>query len=430
MSFMRKVKQSNEQVGNTEKQIQPYLQMVEEKETCILGTLGTVNELLQFMTNLDYVKEMIQDANSQAEMIEAVASSSEEIAATTEEISGYVHESNVKMQQATDEAGKSLSQVDKTFGKIEDNLNEIDTVKGIMEEVTAETVKINELVNVIKAVADQTNLLSLNASIEAARAGEHGRGFAIVAGEIKKLAENTTEQVDVIRRIVEGLNAKIGKASGEIDRVVNTFSNSKTAIDEATGGIKEINVTMGNVEASFTSISANVDEQAATTQEMSAHLQLINEKSVKLRSEADRTGQAFFDISQKVDGIRLKALNCCTGKVDSATMIELTITDHLMWKWRVYNMILGYIQLDVAAVGDHHGCRLGKWIATLDQNDGRVKNVLTKIEQPHSEIHKTAKKAIQEYNNGNKGAAEALLLEIENNSRIVVEALTELKRYL
>ncbi|HHV11835.1 MAG TPA: hypothetical protein GXX75_16295 [Clostridiales bacterium] len=430
MAFRRKVEQGNEQVKDAKQLIQPYLQLVEEKEVCILGTLGTVNELLQFMTNLDYVKEMIQDANSQAEMIETVASSSEEMAATTEEISSYVHESNAKMQQATDEAGKSLNQVDKTFERIENNINEIDTVKGIMAEVTAETVKINELVNVIKAVADQTNLLSLNASIEAARAGEHGRGFAIVAGEIKKLAENTTEQVDVIRRIVEGLNEKIGKASGEIDRVVNTFSSSRAAIDEATGGIKGINVTMGNVEASFTSISANVEEQAATTQEMSAHLQIINEKSAKLRSEADRTGQAFFDISQKVDGIRLKALNCCSGKVDAGTMIELSITDHLMWKWRVYNMILGYIQLDVTAVGDHHGCRLGKWIATLDQTGSGIKNVIMKMEQPHSEVHKTAKKAIQEYNNGNKVSAEHLLLEIEKNSQMVVDALTELKKYI
>ena len=299
---------------------------------------------------------MIQDANSQAEMIESVATSSEEMAAATEDISNYVQESNVNMRFTMEETGKSLNQVDMTFEKIEENINEIDLVKGIMSEVTEETVKINSLVDVIKSVADQTNLLSLNASIEAARAGEHGRGFAVVADEIKKLAENTKEQVDIIRKIVDGLNSKIGRASGEIDRVVNTFNGSKAAIDEATGGLKKINETMGHVENSFTSISANVEEQTATTQEMSSNLQIINEKSARLREEADRTGKAFFDISQKVDEVRIQALSC-SEEIDSGTMIDLSITDHLMWKWRVYNMILGYIQLEVVTVGDHHGCR-------------------------------------------------------------------------
>lgn len=429
MIFRKKQKLINEQVSNEENLLQPYLQTIEKKETCLLETLGAVNGLLQFMTNLDYVKEMIQEANRQAEMVDNVAASSEEMATVTEDISNYLQESNANMRQAIEMTGDSLHKVDMTFEKIEENINEIDFVKGIMSEVTGETVKINELVNVIKLVADQTNLLALNASIEAARAGEHGRGFAVVADEIKKLAENTKEQVDIIRTIVEGLNGKIGKASGEIDRVVTTFKGSKVDIDDATEGIKKINVTMSQVEESFSSISANVEEQTATTQEMSSNIQVINEKSAKLRDDADRTGKAFFDISQKVDEVRIKAMSCADN-VDSHSMIEMTITDHLMWKWRVYNMILGYIQLDVASVGDHHGCRLGKWIATVDQNDNRIKNILMKMEQPHSNVHQVAKEAIQEFNKGNKFAAENLLLEIENNSKVVVDSLLELKKYL
>lgn len=429
MIIGKKKKQRNEQVNEQETLVQPYPEMFEEGKRCIFETIGIVNDLLQFMTSLDYVKEMIWDADSQAEMLETVAANSEEISAVTEDISNHVQESNMNMHHAIEETGESLSKVERTFEKIEENINEIDSVKGIMVEVTEETVKINELVNVIKSVAEQTNLLSLNASIEAARAGEHGRGFAVVADEIKKLAENTREQVDFIRNIVDDLNGKIGKASEEIDRVVNTFNSSKGSIDEATGGVKSINGTMGQVEESFTSISANIEEQAATTQEISASLQIINEKAVRLKRESNRVGQAFFDISQKVDEVRLKALNC-SEKVDSNTMIGLSITDHLMWKWRVYNMILGYTQLDAANAGNHHGCRLGKWILTLDQDDSKIKNILMKMEGPHSEVHKTAKMAIQEYNNGNKDVAEKLLQEIEKNSKEVVNYLSELKRYL
>lgn len=423
------IKQNTQQVVEpSDELIKPYLDIIEEKEQCIIETIGTVNDLLQFMTNLDYVKDMIKDANIQSSMVESAAASSEELAASTEDISNYVQESNANMDHAIGETNESLLKVDKTFKKIEDDINEISVVNGIMSEVAEETVKINELVNVIKSVADQTNLLSLNASIEAARAGEQGRGFAVVANEIKKLAENTKEQVNIISAIVKGLNSKIGSASGEIERVIRTFTKSKVAIDEATEGIKGISTTMSLIGDSFTSISANVEEQTATTQEMSSNLQIISEKSTKLKAESDKTGQAFFDISQKVNEIRIKATRC-SKKVDTITMVDLSITDHLMWKWRVYNMILGYEQLNVSDVGDHHGCRLGKWVSTIDQNNTSVMNVIKKMDQPHSEVHSIAKKAIQEYYNGNIQKAEDLLLEIEANSKLVVDYLTELKKF-
>ena len=402
---------------------------MKRKEVCLVETLETVNDLLKFMTNLDYVKEMIHDANSQADMLESVAASSEEIAAATEDISSFVQESNVNMKQAIDTTNDSLIKVDKTFNKIDNNMSEINAVNQIMSDVKEQTLKINELVNVIKSVADQTNLLSLNASIEAARAGEQGRGFAVVSNEIKKLAENTKEQVDIIRAIVKGLNDKMEEATSEINRVVNNFGSCRMDIENATGGLKGIGVTMNLVGDSFSSISSNVEEQTATTQEMSSNLQIINEKSLKLKTESERTGQAFFDISQRIDTVRVKALDC-TDQLSTDTMIDLTITDHLMWKWRVYNMILGYVNLDTSKVGDHRGCRLGKWIATLDLKNPGVKGIIDRIEHPHSNIHITAKKAIQEYNSGNKQMAEKLLAEIERDSDLVVKALTELKRIL
>jgi len=308
-----------------------YDKVLEEKEKCIVSTMGVVNDLLQYMTGLDYVREMIMDASDQAEMIQNVAASSEEMTAATEDISNYVQISSDNMRKAKGETDQALDKVDKTFSAVEENMNQIHGVKDIMAEVKDETVKINELVNVIKSVADQTNLLSLNASIEAARAGENGRGFVVVANEIKKLAESTKEQVDIIRKIVEGLNDKINLASGEIDRVVTSFSDSKDSINEATSGIFQIGGIMNSMETSFTSISANVEEQTATTQEITANIMEINAKSAVLKERTHHTGQFFYDISQKIDEVRLNALTYA-GTSDPRVLIDLTITDHLMWK--------------------------------------------------------------------------------------------------
>lgn len=399
------------------------------RETEKLGTLIDANKLLQYMTNLDYVKTMISDANQQSELVEGVAASSEELSASTEDISNHVQDANKTMYDTMNETNLSLSKIDDTFSNLEEKINQTDVIKMIMDEVAIETRKINDIVKVIQTVSNQTNLLALNASIEAARSGEHGKGFAVVASEIKKLADNTKREVGLIQEIVESLNTKIDQASSEIVQVVASFHSSKVSMVEATDGIAEIKTSMSAVGDSFAEISANIEEQTAATQEMSSSLIIINEKANRLKGEADKTGQAFFEISQRIDAIRLEAFNS-TKILDPAIMVEITITDHLMWKWRVYNMILGYIHLDIDKVGDHNGCRLGKWLGTLDKDKQGIKVLLNKIEPPHTLIHEKAKKAIQAYENNNVSESEKILKEIEIASSEVVAYLNELRMEL
>ncbi|WP_312712851.1 methyl-accepting chemotaxis protein [Proteiniclasticum ruminis] len=399
----------------------------DENTQCISEMLKEVNDLLQYMTRLDYVREMILDAERQADLLGNVSASSEEMTAATEDISNYVEISSTNMKKAMEETDLALKRVETTFMSIEKNMEEIHGVKSIMAEVTEETVKIHELVNVIKSVADQTNLLSLNASIEAARAGENGRGFAVVADEIKKLAQSTKEQVDIIRSIVESLNGKIHEASSEIDRVVDSFQGAKSSIDAATGGIFEIGGIMNSIGASFMSISANVEEQTATAQEITANILEVHDKVAVLKDKTHHTGQSFYDISVRIDSLRMKALSFAKN-ADSSVMLDLTVTDHLLWKWRVYNMILGYVKLDEASVGDHTTCRLGKWLAAQDLTGSALRTLFQKMEEPHKEVHAQAKKAIALYNRGQVEEAIQLLPVIEKNSLQVVECLENLKK--
>lgn len=358
--------------------IEAAAEKIKEDESCDIMTLSGVNELLQYMTSLDYVKEMIVDANQQMEMVESLASSSEELNAATADISEYVQKSTTTMNSTITSTETNLEIINCTFTSLEESINQTYRVKSVMDEVTSEAEKINKIVNVINDVASQTNLLALNASIEAARVGQHGRGFAVVADEIKKLAENTRQQVGHIQEIVDNLNIKISDTSAEVDKVIHSFNTSKKQMDDAVSGIKSINSGICSVGDSFTNISANVEEQSAATQEMTNSIMAINNKSMNLKKEAARTGKAFFDISQSLDNIRIKALNS-RKKVDNAVMIELSKTDHLMWKWKVYNMILGNINIEIETVGNHHVCRLGKWLQTLDKEQKGVSQILKKL---------------------------------------------------
>ena len=392
----------------------------------LMQSLLDVNGLLQYMTGLTYVKEMILEAGEQAETVESVAAGSEEMSAATSDISNFVQNASHRMTEAMSAANDSLNRIDSTFSELDRNIEQTQSVRDTMRLVTKETERINEMVNVIKAVADQTNLLALNASIEAARAGESGRGFAVVANEIKKLADSSSSQVGSIQDIVSALNDRIEKASTEIEHVISRFEKSKSSMDAAMGGIKGIHDTMGFVGDSFNEISANVQEQTAATEEITSKIMVISDKSADLSKKASRTGEAFFELSQKLDDIRLRIHSCQDG-CPAAVMIELSISDHMMWKWRVYNMLLGYVRLSADKAADHTGCRLGKWLATLDKTNPKVAESLSRIRQPHEKLHAAASKAVLEHAKGNMAGAEQLLKEIESHSLQVVEQLRALK---
>ena len=423
--FGRKKKAEEVQLPAQE---EPPVKML-PKDTRLKETLLDINSLLLYMTGLDYVSDMVFIANDQEKTLSAVSDSSAQLAVSTEDIAHNVEDSSESMMCTTQETEQSLSQINQTFGAIENHIQEMNKAGEIMEGVSEETEKINELVNVIKSVASQTNLLSLNASIEAARAGDLGKGFSVVANEIKKLAENTQQQVEFIQNIVGGLSEKINMASEEIRKVVSSFSESKESIDSATSGIERITGTLSTVNESFASISANVEEQSATTQVITNNIQHVSDQSASLLNHVEKTGQAFFDISVKLFDIRAKSV-ADAGETDTATMVELIKADHLMWKWRVYNMILGFVHLDEATVGDHTGCRLGKWVQTLDTSNPNVAALLKKMETPHAGVHQSAKKAIRAYNSHNVEEAKKHLAELDTYSSEVVTLISELGKIL
>lgn len=423
------------------------LENVEEHSTAVIKPLSsqpnkkaeeslvTVNQLLQYITTLDYVNDMIKDAKLQAEMVESAAASSEELSASTEDISDYAQTSSHMISEGIKLSEKSLIQIQQTFKTVNEKIEQTAEIKDMMSALLAETDKINEMVTIIKGIADQTNLLALNAAIEAARAGEHGRGFSVVASEIKKLAENSSQQVSFIQDVVGSLNSKIASSAKQIDHIVASVSESETMMQEASESTSSLVEMMSMVREKFDAIGSNVEEQTAATQEMSSHLTLINDKAAQLKEESDRTGKSFFEISQMVEKVRLTLIEgqCdMDGRciLDGKTMAEISVTDHLMWKWRVYNMMLGYVVLDVSTVGDHTSCRLGKWLKTLDTSNDTISRIMKEMEAPHAEIHSIAKKAIEAHQKGYQSEVESMLQKLESNSERVIAGIRKLKAYV
>jgi methyl-accepting chemotaxis protein len=376
---------------------------------------------------MDYVKDMLMSVERQTEMIEGVAASSEQMTAAIEDISNYVESSNEKSIDSIQTVNSSLELFETAFAQIQITYEESKRVQTVMGQVNKEAQKINEMVKIIKGVADQTNLLALNASIEAARAGEHGRGFSVVADEIKKLAESTKEQVEFIQKTVASLSMEVDKSDQAINHSNQSFELGKGQMETAILNLDKMKTSLDAISHSFMEISANIEEQTATSQEMSSAVMVVNEEAKTLYKQANDTGSSFNSVSKIVDDMRLELLEQNLD-LDVKTQLEVCISDHLSWKWKVYNMILGYESLDAKDVGNHMTCRLGNWISSLEEIEPETEKLLRKLEDPHAKLHNLARESIQAYNNHETLKAEAKLIEMDKESIQVIDALKELKK--
>lgn len=239
-----------------------------------------------------------------------------------------------------------------------ESVNELQTViKGI-----------NQFLAIIRGISEQTNLLALNAAIEAARAGEQGRGFAVVADEVRSLAQRSADSSDEISKLIEQVNKRM-------EGVV-------TAIHE--------------VGAKSESINTNT--------------------------------QTIDDNTQDIVAMSQKMLKIITNSTANS-FLQTVKMDHVVWKQEVYKQIRGKSNQQREDFADHTMCRLGKWYY---QGEGAEKysrhSTFGKLEQPHQAVHLHGAQAMESCANGDEQQALRELEKMERASDIVMTTIDQLAR--
>ena len=211
--------------------------------------------------------QLAESGQALAEGATDQAASVEELLATVNNIAEQVQrntENAVSTKQHAREIGDQAHASSKSIGKMME----------AMKKISDASMQISNIIQTIEEIADQTNLLSLNASIEAARAGEAGRGFAVVAGEIGHLANQCTESVEVTRGLIEAAlhevesgNEIAEEMAGALQKVIDGMDGIVTAVDETIEIISEVVQTN----------SAAAEEGSATSQELSAQATELND---------------------------------------------------------------------------------------------------------------------------------------------------------
>lgn len=383
------------------------------------------SEIIEFVTQMDYIKEMVDNLEDQKSSVEDVAASSEQMSHAIEEVAIYVQDSLQTTNDTISMSTESLQTINKSFGYINESFAEITSVQQKMKNVVEDTKEIEKIVNIINEVADQTNLLSLNASIEAARAGDSGKGFAVVAGEIKKLAENTGDSANYIKAMVKKLRDEIGSSEEVISTAVTVFSEGKEYINLAAGSMDKMETALQHIGSAFDGISANIEEQTATTQEIAARMAEMNNQTIKLYDSCMKTGQGIFNFSLLTEESRAMGRPWFKDFM-GMDMVKPMIAEHLLWKWKVYNVVCGFTKTDENSINEYNECTLGKMIDSNIAN--KSDSPIVKLYEPHKNVHRLSKKIIRDVNMGDRSNVDRDIEELNKNIAVLQEGLQNIIR--
>ena len=283
---------------------------IRENFTAINGSISEINNAVEEVatsatTQANATQDVAQQMN---EMGIAVEKSSENIG-TLKQITGEMETTNHEVNETLD----SLVSISNNTRK------SIETVQRQTNDTNQSAMEIQSVVNFISNIADQTNLLSLNASIEAARAGEQGRGFAIVADEVRQLAEQSRQSADqiegIVRKLIENSNSsvdamnivmdeiqvqhdKLNQTQDVFDHLRSEITNVTHAVDGISKEIESIDHAKDRVYSNLESLAAISEENAASTQETSATMSQLAD----LVNECDSAVGELGGISDSLEG--------------------------------------------------------------------------------------------------------------------------------